>query len=472
MKKLLIYLVSIAICLIVIISIFFSQPIYESNTISYLRSKIPLNLKDVFLKKILVYKYISVLENKINQKDQVIAEKNRLISELNKSEEFLFKTEKTIGKKLINIKYFKNNNFQNYGPRAYFAKNSKNLFLISGTGNTYYTNINNLNNNEVTKIIFSKIESNFSEIVGEEYIFNNMTITKGAEIIEEKLYLSLVKKNNEECYSNVIFVALINANYLKFENFFDTKMCLPYFDNSSGGNIAKYKDDKILITIGDWVWANEDLFPKESKLNPQNPNDYLGKILSINLNNSNDVKLMALGTRNSQGLYYDDTKDLIYFSDHGPQGGDEINVIKPDDNQPNFGWPIASYGEHYGYPKNKNKKQYERAPLKKPHSKYNFIEPIKFFPDASPATTQVIVSNNFEKYSKKLNALYLATLGDSNIGSKSVHKFVLNDNLNIIEEDVYYINERVRDMIYVEEVNKIVLYLETTGSIAILSSTN
>ena len=28
-----------------------------------------------------------------------------------------------------------------------------------------------------------------------------------------------IKKNNEECYSNVIFVALINANYLKFENF-------------------------------------------------------------------------------------------------------------------------------------------------------------------------------------------------------------------------------------------------------------
>ena len=71
-----------------------------------------------------------------------------------------------------------------------------------------------------------------------------------------------------------------------------------------------------------------------------------------------------MGTRNSQGMFYDKINDLIFFLDHGPQGSDEINVIKPEYKLPNFGWPIVSYGEHYGFPENKNIQKYKRARLK------------------------------------------------------------------------------------------------------------
>ena len=236
------------------------------------------------------------------------------------------------------------------------------------------------------------------------------------------------------------------------------------------GNIINYKDKKLLITIGDWVWANEEIFPIDSNLSPQDKDDYLGKILSIDLNNPKKVKIIAMGTRNSQGMFYDKINDLIFFSDHGPQGGDEINVIKPEYKLPNFGWPIVSYGEHYGFPENKNIQKYKRAPLKKSHIDYGFIEPLKYFSLASPAVSQIIKTNKFENYNDDSIIIYQATLGDTNYGSKSVFKFELNKKLEIINEEMYVINERVRDMIYLEQINKIILYLETSGSIALLEA--
>ena len=60
---------------------------------------------------------------------------------------------------------------------------------------------------------------------------------------------------------------------------------------------------------------------------------------------------MSIGHRNSQGLFYDQNKNVIWSTDHGPEGGDEINIIiKPDQSYKNFGWPISSYGKHYEGP--------------------------------------------------------------------------------------------------------------------------
>ena len=45
----------------------------------------------------------------------------------------------------------------------------------------------------------------------------------------------------------------------------------------------------------------------------------------------------------------------------------------------NYGYPISSYGEHYGHPDPKIQYKYEEAPLHKSHKKYGFEEPIDYF---------------------------------------------------------------------------------------------
>ena len=64
------------------------------------------------------------------------------------------------------------------------------------------------------------------------------------------------------------------------------------------------------------------------------------------------LKLFQWDTEIPQGLYFDKENNIIIETEHGPMGGDEINLIDLDqinkDKIFNYGWPIVSAGEHYG----------------------------------------------------------------------------------------------------------------------------
>ena len=54
--------------------------------------------------------------------------------------------------------------------------------------------------------------------------------------------------------------------------------------------------------------------------------------------------LYSIGHRNVQGLVFDDANQRLIAHEHGPRGGDELNVITPGGN---YGWPIATGGLDY-----------------------------------------------------------------------------------------------------------------------------
>jgi len=56
-------------------------------------------------------------------------------------------------------------------------------------------------------------------------------------------------------------------------------------------------------------------------------------------------EIFSWGHRNPQGLALHPQTGEMWESEHGPQGGDEINVLRPGRN---YGWPIITYGEEYG----------------------------------------------------------------------------------------------------------------------------
>ena len=132
--------VTIVIALLITIKLVFN---FEFSPLKFLKSKISWETKVMIAKKILPYKYINLLEKDIQEKNKIIDKKNKIIGELSNNEIFTYYKKKSFEKDLINIKYFKNPNFINYGPRSYFAKDNNNLYLISGTTNTYFTAIKN-----------------------------------------------------------------------------------------------------------------------------------------------------------------------------------------------------------------------------------------------------------------------------------------------------------------------------------------
>ncbi|PPR47959.1 MAG: Soluble aldose sugar dehydrogenase YliI [Alphaproteobacteria bacterium MarineAlpha5_Bin9] len=384
-------------------------------------------------------------------------------------DEFQFKNNelqlKTLGEVKLQFKTFTSPFLKLAGLRSYISYYNQNLFLTTGTGILMYTSFDTL---KEKNIVFKKIDNNFEDIAGKDYVEWAKSLVKNLFIKNNKVYLSYVKKIKENCFTNAVLVANLNLENIVFKEFFDTKECQPFYDGQTGGNLSDYKNDKILMSIGDHH-SYED--PRQANNNPQNLNSLIGKIISID-ENTGKYEILSMGHRNSQGLYYDAKDNIIFSTDHGPQGGDEINInTSPDGEIKNYGWGFSSYGEHYGYPERDNSKLYKIAPLKKSHSEYGFVEPIKYF-TPSIAPTQIIKTEKFIKIPGK-TILYIGTLGwHVEEGDLSVHQLILNEALNVEEHNIMPVNERVRDMIYIEELNKIFLFLESSGSIGILELNN
>ncbi len=93
-----------------------------------------------------------------------------------------------------------------------------------------------------------------------------------------------------------------------------------------------------------------------TKTNAQDLTNYCGKIHRIHDDGSIPVdnpfvktpgavgSIWSYGHRNPQGLWYDKKKDMIWANEHGPKGGDELNIIKKGKN---YGWPVITFGVDY-----------------------------------------------------------------------------------------------------------------------------
>lgn len=109
-----------------------------------------------------------------------------------------------------------------------------------------------------------------------------------------------------------------------------------------GGRMAWAKDGKLLVTVGDF-----DLDGDNSPINaPQDLNYDQGKVHLIDPETGQN-EIFAWGMRNPQGLVI--TGDgAIYSTEHGPYGGDEINLVEQG---VDYGWPAVTLGMGYGFPR-------------------------------------------------------------------------------------------------------------------------
>ena len=274
---------------------------------------------------------------------------------------------------------------------------------------------------------------------------------------KNKLFVSLIGQRNNDCHNIKILKSKINKENLNFEVFYETPECVNknnnhgYLAHQGGGGRMFINNESIFLTTGEF--RNRPL--AQDKKNPY------GKILNINLN-SKKTKIISLGHRNPQGLYYSQKYDFIISTEHGPKGGDEININhKPLKKIKNYGWPISSYGEHYY--KNYSEKIQKQAPLNKSHEKFGFEEPIKYF-TPSIGISEIIPFNN--KDTEFLVGAMGNEIAEQDMG---LHYIMLNkDRKKIIKHKYIPLNERVRDMVISKNKEMIILFLETSSSLAII----
>ena len=177
---------------------------------------------------------------------------------------------------------------------------------------------------------------------------------------------------------------------------------------------------------------------------------------------TSNYKKISMGHRNPQGLFYDKEKDLIFSTEHGPEGGDEFNQIIEGKN---YGWPIASYGE-LGDETIKL-----RAPniikLLKSHSENGFEEPIKEF------TPSIGISQLIKNYFNISNneSYFITSMKNSELGY-SIYQIDFDLNYNVTNEDKIYLGDRIRDILYINEKDIYLVMLESSYALGLLKKIN
>ena len=113
-----------------------------------------------------------------------------------------------------------------------------------------------------------------------------------------------------------------------------------------GARLAFTRDGYLFLSMGD-RWEPQ---------HAQELSDYTGTVIRIRTDGSvpddnpfharerAKPEIWSYGHRNPQGLAYDRDTGQLWSTEHGPQGGDELNHVFP---ARNYGWPLATYGVEY-----------------------------------------------------------------------------------------------------------------------------
>lgn len=174
------------------------------------------------------------------------------------------------------------------------------------------------------------------------------------------LYLSYAKGNADNSLGTTALTRarLVNDRLVDIEEIFEAKA---WNDRPGhfGARIAFDRDGHLFMSVGDRMAGlgqggmDPDLFGHPA----QNLANHQGTIVRLNDDGSVPSdnpfvgregalpEIWSYGHRNPQGLAFDPTTNKLWSTEHGPQGGDELNQILPGRN---YGWPVIGYGANYG----------------------------------------------------------------------------------------------------------------------------
>ena len=168
------------------------------------------------------------------------------------------------------------------------------------------------------------------------------------------VYLSFAKPNADGSQGTtaVIRARLENGRLNNVEEIFEA---FPYSATPGhyGARMAFDGQGHLFVTSGDRMAPPQGDLTQHAA---QDLSHHHGKVLRLNedgtVPNDNPFvgkpnvlpEIWSYGHRNLQGLAFNTTTGDLWETEHGPQGGDELNLIRPG---LNYGWPVITYGANY-----------------------------------------------------------------------------------------------------------------------------
>jgi aldose sugar dehydrogenase len=203
----------------------------------------------------------------------------------------------------------------------------------------------------------------------------------------------------------------------------------PSSGNHYGCRIVQAGDRNLFITLGEhFIYRNE----------AQNLGNHLGKLIRIapdgSVPNDNPFvgrgdarpEIWSYGHRNEQGLAINPATGDLWEIEHGPRGGDEVNIIGKGKN---YGWPVIGYGIDYN-----------GAKIHESTTKDGMEQPVKYWvPSIAPSGMTFYTGTAFPSWKGSLFTGALA--------GQMLVRLTLNGNKVTGEERLLQnFNERIRDV--------------------------
>ena len=244
---------------------------------------------------------------------------------------------------------------------------------------------------------------------------------------DNTIFFTYVKSINGNGHTTLAKAIFKNNKLTNFEDILVTKTGTR--QNYHFGSRITFDDKHIYFSTGD----------RGSRMDAQNLKNHIGSVIRLNfdgsipndnpyINNPNALdEIYSYGHRNAQGLFYDKSTSSLWLVEHGPRGGDEINLIKP---KLNYGWPIVSKGKEY------RSNDSIGVPFKK-----GFQDAKKYYiPSIAPSSLVVYKGINYTNLNGKI---LVGALKD-----RHINVLTLDKNLDITKEDriLENLGQRIRNI--------------------------
>lgn len=246
------------------------------------------------------------------------------------------------------------------------------------------------------------------------------------------LFISYHFQESEKCIGLRVSKMFLDKETLRTserEVVFQSRPCMPAKNvvyTQAGGVFAYDRSlQRVYFSVGDF-----GPFP-----NAQITTQTYGNIWYFDGAKNRSVRL-AIGSRNAQGLDFNDESGQLFESEHGPRGGDEINTVEEGDN---FGWPKSSYGINYEY-------QPTDGHYDGPLGQHDFgKKPIfVYFPSEAISGLRVFPkANSFQNWKNDLIVTSLKT--------KSVFRIKIDQGRAVYSEPLVNLGERLRSLAISED---------------------
>ncbi|MGB1048707.1 MAG: PQQ-dependent sugar dehydrogenase [Rhodothermales bacterium] len=138
-----------------------------------------------------------------------------------------------------------------------------------------------------------------------------------------------------------------------------------------------------------------------------------------------EASIWSFGHRNTQGMVFDASTELLWSNEHGPQGGDEVNLVEPG---LNYGWPVIGYGVNYG-----------GDPLHESTHQEGMVQPLHYWVPS-------IATSGMVAYSGDLFPNWKGNLFVGGLRGQQIARLTMDGTSVVSEETIFEDMGRVRDI--------------------------